>query len=316
MDVLTIGESMVVLSPKTPGAMRYCTEFTRFFAGAESNVAIALTRLGHSVSWVSQVGDDEFGTALLSFVRGEGVDTSLVRVSDAGPTGLLFKEVRHSNDIRIQYYRDGSAASYMHPGILSEEQFIGLKIYHVTGITPGLSESAYELIIQALDWCKKYGVTVVFDPNIRGKFLKQPTYLQKLKQVLSYADVFLPNVQEAAQLLGMQTIQELAKASLSLGIKTTIIKDGKTGAYYFTSDEEGFVPHFDVTIVDSVGAGDAFAAGIISGLLDGLPLEKTVRTANAMGALAITAVGDITNLPTPRELEQFMNGSRADNVSR
>ncbi|WP_224654145.1 PfkB family carbohydrate kinase, partial [Escherichia coli] len=76
MDVLTIGESMVVLSPKTQGAMRYCTEFTRFFAGAESNVAIALTRLGHSVSWVSQVGDDEFGTALLSFVRGEGVDTS------------------------------------------------------------------------------------------------------------------------------------------------------------------------------------------------------------------------------------------------
>lgn len=316
MDVLTIGESMVVLSPKNLGAMRYSTEFTRFFAGAESNVAIALTRLGHSVSWVSQVGDDELGTALHSFIRGEGVDTSLVRISDVGPTGLLFKEIRHSDDIRIHYYRDGSAASHIGPGILEEEQFCRLKVFHVTGITPALSESAYELIIQALGWCKKYGVTVTFDPNIRAKFLKQPNYMDKLKAILANTDIFLPNMQEAVQLLGKETIREQADAALSLGVKKVIIKDGTTGAHYFTSSEEGFVPHFNVKVIDSVGAGDAFAAGIISGMLNGFSLEETVKIANAMGALAITAVGDITNLPSRRELEQFMDGKRADNVSR
>lgn len=316
MDVLTVGESMVVLSPKSLGAMRYSNEFTRFFAGAESNVAIALTRLGHSVSWGSQVGNDEFGMALLSFIRGEGVDTSFVKVSDAGPTGLLFKEIRHSDDIRIQYYRDGSAASHMHPDLLSEDQFTKLKIFHVTGITPGLSDTAFQTIMQALEWCKKYDVTVVFDPNIREKFLKKPGYTQKLDQILHYTDVLIPNIQEATQLLKTDTMKQQVNVAFSYGIKTIIIKDGQTGAFYFTNSEEGFAPHYTVEVVDSVGAGDAFASGIISGILDGLSLHETVKTANAMGALAITAVGDITNLPNRLELEQFMSGSRTDNVRR
>ncbi|MDW0113087.1 sugar kinase [Sporosarcina saromensis] len=316
MDVLTIGESMVVLSPKNPGAMRYSTDFTRFFAGAESNVAIALTRLGHSVKWVSQVGNDEFGTALLSFIRGEGVDTSLVKVSDSGPTGLLFKEIRHSNDIRVHYYRDGSAASHMQPDSLKEDQVTGLKVFHVTGITPGLSDSAYQLILQVLEWCKKHAVTVIFDPNIRAKFLKQPTYLEKLQRILHYTDVFIPNTQEAVQLLNVHDMKEQVDAAFSYGIGTVIIKDGQTGAYYFTDAQEGFVPHFDVEIVDSVGAGDAFAAGIISGILDDLSWDEIVRRANALGALAITAVGDITNLPNRNELDEFMKGNRADNVRR
>lgn len=316
MDVLTVGESMVVLSPKNFGAMRYSNEFTRFFAGAESNVAIALTRLGHSVSWASQIGNDELGLALLSFIRGEGVDTSFVKVSDAGPTGLLFKEIRHSDDIRIQYYRDGSAASYMEPNLLSEVSFTKLKIFHVTGITPGLSDTAFQTIMQALEWCKKYEVTVVFDPNIREKFLKKPGYTKKLEQILHYTDVFIPNIQEAEHLLKANTMKQQVNVAFSYGVKTIIIKDGQTGAFYFTNSEEGFAPHYHVEVVDSVGAGDAFASGVISGILAGLSLHETVKTANAMGALAITAVGDITNLPNRLELEQFMSGRRTDNVRR
>lgn len=315
MDVLTIGESMAVFSPRDPGAMRYSTEFTRFFAGAESNVAIALTRLGHSVSWVSQVGNDELGIALLSFIRGEGVDTSSVKFSDAGPTGLLLKEKRHADDIRIHYYRDGSAASHMQPDLLKEEQFINLKVFHVTGITPGLSESAFRLIMKALEWCKKYNVTVVFDPNIREKFLKQPNYLEKLRQILHYTTVFIPNVEEAKKLLDIDEISEQAQVAFSYGIKTVVIK-GDAETFYFTSEEEGYATLFEVEVVDSVGAGDAFAAGIISGIVDGLDWLRTIKTANAMGALAITAVGDITNLPNREELQQFMYGNRMDNVRR
>lgn len=316
MDLLTIGESMVVLSAKSQGAMRYCTEFTRFFAGAESNVAIALTRLGYSARWVSQVGNDELGIALLSFIRGEGVDTSLVKISDSGPTGLLLKEIRHSDDLRIHYYRDGSAASHIHPDILREKFFENLKVFHVTGITPGLSETAFQTIIQALKWCEKYGVTVVFDPNIREKFLKQPDYLQKLRQILHYSDVFIPNLQEASKLLNQGRMEEQVKAARSFGVKTVIVKDGRKGTYYFAEESKGFVPNFQVEVTDPVGAGDAFASGIISGILDGLPWEETVRTGNAMGALAITAIGDITNLPNRSELEQFMNEKYKDNVRR
>lgn len=307
---------MIVFAPRNPGAMRYSTEFTRFFAGAESNVAIALTRLGYSAGWASQVGNDELGTALLSFIRGEGVDTSSVAVSDDGPTGLLLKEIRHANDIRIQYYRDRSAASYMGPGLLREDQFIGLNVFHVTGITPGLSESAFQLIMDALGWCRTHGVTVVFDPNIREKFLKQPGYLEKLRKILPYTDVLLPNIEEAKQLLGTGSMDEQAQACFAHGIDTIIFKGADVGTYFFTAGEKGVVPLFDVEVVDSVGAGDAFAAGIISGILDGLDWPQTVRTANAMGALAITAVGDITNLPDRSELQHFINGKRTDNVRR
>src|SRR5690606_8413615 len=103
MDVVTIGETMLLFTPDTEGHMRYASNFSRKFGGAESNVAIGLSKLGHKAGWISRVGNDEFGKAIVSFLRGEGVDVSQVKYDDKAPTGLFFKEKRTVSEFRIQY---------------------------------------------------------------------------------------------------------------------------------------------------------------------------------------------------------------------
>ncbi|GLC90359.1 sugar kinase [Lysinibacillus piscis] len=316
LDVLTIGESMVVFTPTMNGAMRYAHQFNRSFAGAESNVAIGLTRLGHSVGWISKVGNDELGSALLSFIRGEGVDTSQVQRSQSHATGLIFKEIRHADDVRIQYYRQFSAATMMHPDMLDERIFASAKFLHVTGITAGISETAFNTIMAAIEIGKRHGVKIVFDPNIRNYFIHTPKYIERLQQILQHTDIWIPNQAEATSILGVEDIEEQAKMALSMGIQTVIIKSSDSDTFYFTANEQGRVPRFSVKAVDSVGAGDAFAAGTISGFLDQLLLQDIVIRANAMGAFAVTAIGDITNLPDKQELAHFVQQEKSDNVLR
>ena len=121
MDVVTIGETMVLFTPVNNGPIRYAQQWTRSFGGAESNFAIGLSRLGHKAGWISRIGDDEFGRSLLTFVRGEGVDVSKVTIDENAQTGVFFKEVKTEDDISVYYYRHNSAASKMSAELANEE---------------------------------------------------------------------------------------------------------------------------------------------------------------------------------------------------
>ena len=138
LDVVTLGESMVLLLAEQPGPMREATTFRRFVAGAESNLAIGLSRLGHAAGWFSRVGDDEFGRALVFRIRGEGVDTSHVISDPTAPTGLVIRERREVGPIEQVYYRRGSAASRLSPADLDLTYLSGARFLHLTGITPAL----------------------------------------------------------------------------------------------------------------------------------------------------------------------------------
>src|SRR3979490_1337608 len=118
LDVVTLGESMVLLLAEQPGPMAEATTFRRYIAGAESNLAIGLSRLGHAAGWLSRVGDDEFGRAIVFRIRGEGVDTSHVLSDARAPTGLVIRERREVGPIEQVYYRRGSAASFLTPAEL------------------------------------------------------------------------------------------------------------------------------------------------------------------------------------------------------
>jgi 2-dehydro-3-deoxygluconokinase len=313
MDVVTIGESMVVFTPTSNGLMRYATHFTKKIGGAESNVAVGLARLGHRAGWISRVGNDEFGKAILAFLKGEGVDISRVKMDEKAPTGIYFKEMRRQNDIRAYYYRKGSAASLLSPADLDEEYIASAKYLHITGITPALSDSCREAILAAIKIARDNGVKIVFDPNLRLKLWKEEAARETLLYIASQADIVLPGMAEATFLFGNHPTEKLGQLFLELGASLAVLKLGEKGAHYFTSKEDKWVPGFPVEqVIDPVGAGDGFAAGFISGLLDGLSIYHAVERANAVGALVTMVCGDVDGLPERDEIEKLITKNNED----
>ncbi|MBB5323235.1 2-dehydro-3-deoxygluconokinase [Anoxybacillus tepidamans] len=313
MDVVTFGETMVLFTPDSTGLMRYANYFSRKFGGAESNFAIGLTRLGHQAGWISRVGDDEFGKAMVAFIGGEGVDVSQVKVDESAPTGIYFKELRRANDVRVYYYRKYSAASRMVPEDLDERYIAQAKYLHITGITPALSESCYETVMHGIEIAKKHGVKIVFDPNLRKKLWPEEKARKTLLEIASKADIVLPGIDEAEFMFGQVDLEQLGKRFLEHGASIVVLKVGAKGAYYFTGTESRLVPGFPVEqLVDPVGAGDGFASGFVSGLLDGLSLYDAVQRGNAVGAFATMVSGDVEGLPDRKELEAFLRFENKD----
>ncbi|KAB8137692.1 sugar kinase [Gracilibacillus oryzae] len=317
MDVVTLGESMILFTPESNGLMRYAPVFSRKIGGAESNVAIGLARLGYRTGWISKVGDDEFGRAMISFIRGEGVDVSQVKSAPSAPTGIYFKELRKSSDVRVQYYRKGSAASTMAKSDVSEEYIAQASYLHITGITPALSESCYETMLEAIRIAKRNNVKVIFDPNLREKlWVSKEKAQQVLLEIASQSDIILPGMSEAAYLFGEKEPADYAESFFKLGAEFVILKAGKEGTYYYSEAQSGFAASFPVEqVVDPVGAGDGFAAGFISGLLDGMTLEESVQRGNAIGAMVTMVNGDVEGLPEKAEIDRFIKPAK-DDVSR
>lgn len=318
MDVVTIGETMTLFTPNEEGPLRHARSFSMKFGGAESNVAIGLSRLGHRSRWISRLGQDEFGDAMQSFIRGEGVDVSYVTRDADGPTGVFFKEFRRLNDTRVYYYRKDSAASKMTADLLPEDAIQDAAYLHITGITPALGESCRLIIDKAIRIAKENGTKIVFDPNIRLKIWADENEARHfIKKYASQSDIVMPGVSEAEFLFGSHTPEQFVDHFHELGVKTVMMKLGKEGSlisapYVPKTRVPGF---FVERVIDPIGAGDAFAAGVLSGLLDGLPLEEAARRGNAMGAMVTMVNGDAEGLPDRADLNSFMNG-RTDDVTR
>ncbi|MCG6794166.1 sugar kinase [Geobacillus sp. YHL] len=314
MDVVTIGESMAVFTPTSVGLMRQATTFTMRIGGAESNVAVGLARLGHRVGWISKVGSDEFGKAILSFLKGEGVDVSRVKMDGEAPTGIYFKEQRRPNDTRVYYYRKGSAASRLTPADLDEKYIAEAKYLHITGITPALSENCRETIFAAMAMARRHGVKIVFDPNLRLKLWNEADRAKEVMlRMAAESDVVLPGEAEASFLFGKHSVEEWGSRLLDMGASLVVIKLGANGAHYFTNAHHEYVPGFPVErVIDPVGAGDGFAAGLLSGLLEGLRLTEAVQRANAVGALVTMVEGDADGMPERDDVERLINQRRED----
>ncbi|WP_252502079.1 sugar kinase [Sporosarcina sp. Marseille-Q4943] len=312
IEVFTLGETMVLFQPEQFLPMEYVHQFPKSIGGAESNVAIGLTRLGHSVGWFSKLGNDPFGRYILKNIRGEGVDVSSCLLTDDAQTGLIFKERLTPEDVNVYYYRKYSAASLMEETDLNEQYIAQAKILHITGITPALSESCYRTVMKAIEIAKKNGMMIVFDPNLRLKLWSAECAKNVFNEIASYADVILPGLDEGQFMTGMVEVEDVADVLMGDSDKTIIIKLGSKGAYYQTKDEKAYIEGFPVKrVVDPVGAGDGFAAGIISGILRQEPLRLVVKRANAIGAMVVGVDGDVEGLPTLSTVERFMEPTGA-----
>ncbi|MGG0381485.1 sugar kinase [Priestia filamentosa] len=308
MDVITFGETMVLFVPDSVTPLRYSSQFVKTIGGAESNVAIALSKLGHQVGWMGRLGDDEFGLYVRNYIRGEGVDTSHVIFDRKYPTGVFFKERQIGNDPKIYYYRKGSAASYMTPDNLDEDYIGQAKFLHLTGITPALSPSCQDTIYRAIELARKQGVKILFDPNIRLKLWSTEKARETLMDIASMCDIVLPGLEEGRIMTGESTPEKITQALLQNGFEAVVVKLGEKGAYYATKEHREYVKGYPVhQIIDTVGSGDGFAAGFLSGLIRGWCYKEAVDLGNRVGAYALSVAGDVEGYPFWSQVEPNSN---------
>lgn len=313
MDVIGLGETMILFTPETKGLMRYAKYFSMKIAGAETNTLIGLSRLGHQTGWISRVGKDEFGSSMLSSIRGESIDVSQVKMDSAASTGIFFKEIVNEKAVRVNYYRKNSAASRLNPLDIKEDYIASAKYLYITGITPALSDSCLEAIFQAITYAKKHHVQVVFDPNIRKKLWSEEQAREVIVKIAQQSDIIFPGVSEGRFLFQVEDYREIAQRFLELGARLVVVKLGAGGAFYSMSNESDTVPAFKIDrVVDPVGAGDGFAAGVLSGLLDGLSVKEAISRGCAVGAIVTTVDGDIEGLPDRGLLENFIHSNQED----
>jgi len=308
LDVITIGEAMAMFVATEPGDLAEADAFIKRVAGAELNVATGLARLGLNVSWVSRVGSDSFGRFVLSSLKKENINSESVTVDDRYPTGFQLKSrVEDGTDPIVEYFRKGSAASHLSCDDFDAAAFTRARHLHLSGVAAALSASAYDLLDHAASSMKAQGKTISFDPNLRPVLWKsEAEMVEKLNHLAFQADWVLPGLKEAAILTGQSTPEGMADFYLAQGVKAVVIKTGSDGAWFKTAaGEQGAVAAVRVdNVVDTVGAGDGFAVGVISALLEGKTFPQAVARGNKIGSLAIQVPGDSEGLPTRAQLAE------------
>lgn len=315
MEVIGIGESMVSLVNTPSGYIRHADSFKPFVAGAETNTLIGLSRLGHKTSWISALGDDELGELILHKVRAEGIDTSQVLHKDKR-TGVFFKQISPDGSVDVTYYRENSAASTMSIDDIDMDALRQAKVLYLTGITLSLSVSARDMLFEVV---KQLGndVKVVFDPNIRLKMWAASEARETILKFIPFVDCLIIGKSEVDILLESDNHAEALDAFKALGCDKTILKLGGDGAIYEFDGARGEVKNpRQFKEVDPVGAGDAFAAGIISGLLKEEKPEKLIENACFLGGYITQFVGDYQGFPSENMLGTAMKNVDDEKVSR
>lgn len=308
IDMITFGEAMAMFIADSKGDLHTIENFHLELAGAETNVAIGLAKLGFNASFVSKVGNDAFGKFIIQKLQKASVLVDELYLDSHYPTGFQLKSQVAFGDPEVQYFRKGSAASQLHPNDFNMDYFTQAKHLHMTGIPLAISESTREFAQTALSFMKSQKKTISFDTNLRPSLWKsEREMIDTINHFAKQADYVLPGIGEGKCLTGYETPQDIASFYLDAGVRTVIVKLGEEGAYYKTSQESGFIKGFKVAnIVDTVGAGDGFAVGVISGLLENLPVNEAVIRGNAIGALAVQSLGDNTGYPTKNELNRYI----------
>ena len=306
-DVATFGEAMLLLIADRPGALEHAEFFTKRIAGAEINVATGLARLGFDVHWASRLGADSMGRYLIQQMRSEGVNCEHVVTDASQKTGFQFKgRVDDGSDPEVEYHRKGSAASLMQPADIDEPWLRQARHLHATGVFAAISPNALDTAKRTLQIAREADSTISFDPNLRPTLWPSTEVMrQEINALAAGADWVFPGLAEGQLLTGLQTPEEIAQFYRQQGASLVVVKLGPDGAYLDDAQAgTTYVPGCPVEkVVDTVGAGDAFAVGVISGLLDGLTVQNAVRRACWIGARQVQVLGDSEGLPTRAELQ-------------
>ncbi|MGV9768282.1 sugar kinase [Microbacterium sp. NPDC003461] len=284
--VLCIGETMAVIAPVASEPVVDADLFRMEPGGAESNVAARLAALGHDAVWLGRLGRDPIGERIARSLRAVGV-TTRIEWDDAHPTGLYVKDPGGG----VHYYRAGSAASHADARLLAGVDWGEVALLHVTGITAALSPGCRALLSAAFDAARDAGIPVSFDVNHRAPLWDAAHAAPVLRDLARRADIAFVGLDEAEGLWGTRDADDV-RALLDTPA-TLVVKDGAVGATAYARGARIFEAAPRVDVVEPVGAGDAFAAGFLSGVLDDAPVGESLRRGHECAAIALSSTRDM-----------------------
>jgi 5-dehydro-2-deoxygluconokinase len=302
-DALVIGRSGVDVYPLQTGVgLEHVTSFGKFLGGSAANVAVATARLGNRSALISGVGDDPFGR----FVRAElarlGVDNTYVSTHDEYPTPVTFCEIFPPDNFPLYFYRKPSAPDLqIRPDEIDAEAVRSARLHWstVTGLSEEPSRSAHFAAWEA----RARAPLTVLDLDYRPMFWATPAdATEQVQRALGHVTVAVGNREECEIAVGESNPHKAADALLDLGVELAIVKQGPRGVLGKTRHSSVTVPPNEVDVVNGLGAGDAFGGSLIHGLLRNWPLEKTLRYANAAGAIVASRLECSTAMPSADEV--------------
>jgi sugar/nucleoside kinase (ribokinase family) len=306
LDLLTVGEPLVSLAAS--GRLAAAHSLGKSIGGAEANVAIGLARLGLRAGYVSRVGADPFGDEIVRTLRGEGVDVSRVARSAQRPTGLMVKELRSPADVRVHYYRQGSAATEL-DGI---GEVPSARHVHATGITLALGAGPATAVRELLAAGRAMGASVSFDPNIRLKLWSLEDAVAAVREVLPAIDDLLLSEAEALAVAGTRDLDEALERLADHGIARVVVRSGAAGAVGIAGDERAEVAAKAAgPVVDTVGAGDAFTAGYLFERLSGGSFAAAMTTGAWAAGHVVAHTGDYEGLPDRADYDAWRGRTAA-----
>ncbi|MDN2453154.1 sugar kinase [Lactobacillus sp. UCMA15818] len=312
VNLLTFGEPLVMFASQDLNlSLTDSTHFRKLLAGAELNVAIAAKRLGIGTEYVTSVGNDLLGIYIKKSISELEIGTHYCYTDETHQSGFYFKQRVSQGDPSVYYYRNNTAAANFSQNFLEDINFTGVKALHVTGIFAATSSNNFKVIQKLLSLAKAKNIISFFDPNIRLPLWdSKELMVESLNSLAQQAEIVLPGISEGKLLTGLKKPSEIADFYLKYSNRTrlVVIKLGSKGAYFKNiNGNQGYISGFQPPrVVDTVGAGDGFAAGLISGIIENLSIEQSVARACAIGALAVSSASDNGGYPTRFELERFM----------
>lgn len=315
-EVVTMGEAMAVFAAIDLDVPLWeARHFYKYLAGAEVNVATGVARLEHTVDYITQLGVDSIGYYIQSELNNNHIGTRYIDYSNQYQTGLMFKQKVSVGNPETANYRKNSAASHLDQNCLERIDLTDTKIIHLTGVFPALSNGtkcATEKLLQIGKDSKD--IMTIFDTNLRPALWNSTEEMIKNINFFAHqANLVLPGVYEGEILVGTSNPEKIADFYLDNSdvTDTVIVKLGSEGA--FLKEKNGnkvFVEGYKVeNVIDTVGAGDGFAVGIITGLLDKLSLHDAVQRGNAIGALAVQSAGDNDGYPFKEQLNRYITNN-------
>ncbi len=277
------------------------------FGGDTSNAAVAAARQGASVAYLTALGRDPAGTRFLDLWRGEGIDVSGVRLSEARPTAVYF--VTHgAAGHEFLYYRRDSAASAFGPADVDADLVRGAKILHASGISQGISTSAADAVFHAMALARAAGARVSYDTNFRPRLWPAARAAAVIHAAMAQADIALPSLDDATALTGLADPDAIADFYLRLGPSVVVVKLGAKGALLATAERRVRIPARRCRVVDATGAGDTFCGAFLARLILGDAPEAAARYAAVAASLKCEGFGAVAPIPHAARVREALSG--------
>jgi len=273
------------------------TKFERVTAGAEVNVAVALSRLGLRAQYFSRFGNDQLGSVMLADIEAEGVDVSLAKRVDSF-TGAMVRNPGKTAPVEISYLRKGSAASTIEPGDILDSYISSTRWLHATGITCAISESGAKTVKHALEKAAQLKIKSSFDLNIRRKLWSEDAARKVLEPLARDVELLIGGEDEYQVVFGKVDPKQILAEVNKRGCKIAVMTKGDQKMRFSIGGNYEEITPPKVLAVDPVGSGDAFTGGVIAGLLSGMKAEQALEQGSICGALVASMFGDWTGIPT------------------